>query len=774
MNWKKVIVGLLVFAFVLLLIAMIAVKLFISPAAITQAIVPKISAMLDREVRVGQAKLSLFPIGITISDVVIVNKEPFANRPLARVDHLHANLQYLPLLLGRIKIGEVAIKGWEMFLFKDSSGEINYDFFSARAMLPDRKQQFEEPLCRRFRLTDGRLLLRNDSTGFRMMMGKISLDYELRGERLSDLTGQLKIDSLFVWANGGNFLIHPDALEADWRGYYSQAKDSLAFRRCNWRLDKFSGRLDGAIGAITIAPSIDLRLLSERTELANCGGSRIIAAIPFLRDLNLTGQVRLDVAYSGTAGLPASRSLRGKVTVSDFTGVLPAQNVDLRMKLLEANFNERTLSLFTEAGFIGSSPATFRFTVDNYADPTYSGELSLSADAATLGRMFNASPTLRFGGLVEANLSGFIKPSAAEQGRVFGTLRISNASISDSVANWALDTLNSEMQFSGNYAQIPQFSLSIGTNRLQLGGSVSDFPLLLTERQQVRKRPRLEFTLSSESFNFDTLNVIGSTISNGTDTGSVMCVIDRLVDFDAAGQILIDRGRTGGIDFEGLESHVSVTNRIVYSDTLSVGMFGGRVTGEIVYDLHEVLAPDFDLDFRFRRIKASQVLQRFTSLSEAPSGDLDGQLSIRGRGLTWTEFRSSLRMKGQAIIEDGSVTGFDFTRRFEDFSGIQAFQKERLENLVCNFTYGDQILRFEQLEFDSDDLEYSIEGTIGQDGQTDLLISRKLSKDDTRVLASIPDFRELSGGRQPKWATFRASGPSANPSFFVISVRQKD
>ena len=236
MNWKKLIFGLAIAVVVVIIAGLIGVKLLVSPTTVAQAIIPKISAMLDREVRFGKAELSIFPIGISIANLEIVNKEPFANRTLARIDQLSANLQYLPLLIGKIKVKEVAIHGWEMFLIKDSVGTINYDFFSARAMLPDRKQQFQEPLCRNFRLDNGRLLLRNDSTGFRMMLGNVSLNYELRGERLSEIDGKLQIDSLFVWANTGTFLLSPGALEADWRGYYSQVKDSLAFRRCNWRL----------------------------------------------------------------------------------------------------------------------------------------------------------------------------------------------------------------------------------------------------------------------------------------------------------------------------------------------------------------------------------------------------------------------------------------------------------------------------------------------------------------------------------------------------------
>ncbi len=254
----------------------------------------------------------------------------------------------------------------------------------------------------------------------------------------------------------------------------------------------------------------------------------------------------------------------------------------------------------------------------------------------------------------------------------------------------------------------------------------------------------------------------------------MMAIIDRLVDVDATGQIRVMSGRAAGIDFESLESRLSVTNRIMYSDTLSVSAFGGSVSGEIIYDLNELLRPDFEFDLRGKKLSATGILNRCTGLGEALSGDLDLQFVARGRGLAVTDYRPTLNIKGRAIIEDGKVEGFEFSRRFEDFSGIKAFEKRSVENLVANFIYADQTLRFNQLEFDSDDIEYSIEGTVTQDGATDLLINRKLSKDDSQVLQSLSEFRDLSGGKQPKWAAFRATGPAGSPSFHIVSVRLKD
>ncbi len=217
-----------------------------------------------------------------------------------------------------------------------------------------------------------------------------------------------------------------------------------------------------------------------------------------------------------------------------------------------------------------------------------------------------------------------------------------------------------------------------------------------------------------------------------------------------------------------------MTNRIIYSDTVSVGVFGGSVSGEIIYDFNELLKPDFELDLRGKKISAAQFLNRCTGFGEALSGEIDLQLVARGRGLTAPEYRPTLNIKGRAIIEDGRIESFDFSRRFEDFSGIKAFDNRRVDDLVANFIYADQTLRFNQLVFDSDDIEYSIDGTVSQDGIADLLINRKLSEDDSQVLQSNREFRDLSGGKQPKWAAIRASGPVGSPSFHIVSVRQKD
>lgn len=772
MNIKKLAVLIVVVLATFLLVAFIAARFLISPDKIARELVPRISTLLDREVKIADAGISYLPLGVHMSGITVANQAPFDHRPLAKIDRLNANVQILPLMLGKIKIKEINIDGWEMALIKDSVGAFNYDFASVNAQ-KDSIQKFDQPLCRHFRLSNGRLLFRNDSTGSRIVLGNITLSYDMRGERLSDIGGELKIDSVFVWSKFGSYLLNPDALDADWRGYYSDNRDSVAIRRCEWRVDKFEGRLDGAIRTVSTSPTFSLRLLSERTELADCEDSRIIEAIPFLNGLELKGEARIDVAYSGTGSAHSDKGLQGKVSITNFEGISEQKNMSMRFKMAEANFNDRTMSVYTESGFIGDSPATMRLTIDDYDFPTYSGEVSIATDLATVARMLGADTALTFSGSVTANLSGFVKPSSAEQGRVFGMMSIVDGAVSNSSANWSVSPLNCEIQFTGSDAQIQRFDMGVQTNQLELSGNIKEFPLIVAQGES-RRRPRLEFSLYSDQFDFDTLATIGDQPNLISDTSSFVKALDWLVDLDLDGQIRVNSGRAFGVNFEELRARVTSVNRILYCDTLSVGAFGGDVYGDIVYDFTSLLDPDFEFDIHGEEVSTAMICERFTSLGEFASGEADLQINIRGRGLTAQMYLPGLSVRTQAILDDGKTTGLDFSRRFEEYFGLEAFQDRRVENMILSFEYSGQGLNLKQLDFESDDLEYSVSGTIAADQTVDLLISRKITKDDDRILQSNSEYQRLAPDDRPKWVNFRANGPFGNPAFSIVSVRQKD
>ncbi len=768
MNWKRI----LILAAILTAIGLaviLALRFFISPQKIASAILPRMQEILDRQVSINSSQLSFFPPGVRISGLSIANKPPFDDKPLAHIDHIDASVQLFPLLLGKIKIKELVVDGWEMLLEKDSSGAVNYDFFRARSIFPGKQDQVQEPLCRRFRLNDGRLLYRNDSTGVRFVMGNVRLDYDLKGERLSDIAGELKIDSLFVWMDAGNFLISPDAVEADWRGFYSALHDSVAFRRCNWRIDAFAGRLDGAIANIGSRPSFNLRLLSERTELVNCRDSKIIQAFPVVRDMLLEGQVRIDVSYAALAGSAASRSLRGRISISDFAGTNEGRAVDVRSKLIESNFNEKTLSVFTESAQINGFPATLRMTVDDYQSPTISGEAVFDCSADLAARLLSIEASTNVTGNVAVNLSGFIKSSNPEQSRIFGSVMIDQLSIADSLRKIGIDTLSLDLQLTGDRALLSRFDLAIGNSKLLSSGSIADFPMLFAINDDSRRRPYFEGTISADYFDFDTLSSFANYSSS--DSSAVANLFNRLVDLNSSNHVRIANGRLFGINFTDLESRVSVVNRIVYSDSTACEMFGGRVAGEIVVDYTNRQEPEVEIDVRTEEVMADAFLDRFTRFGPRLTGELDLQLSTRWRGATTEKALSTMMLKGDAVLDNGRIVPFDLSRRFEEAIGVPAFEKGKVEDLVGSFLFADQTLRFTTLAFESGDIEYTASGSISMQEELGLSVTRKVSKDDIRTLRNRPDFNRVAKDKSPKSVVFELKGTSSAPIISISGTR---
>ncbi len=765
----KPLVWLTLIVVALMILGFGAIRIFVSPQRIAAAIIPRMEELLDRRVSVGSSEFSYFPPGIRISNLAIANNDRFAGKPLARIDHINAYVQLLPLLVGRIKIKEVAIDGWEMLLQKDSVGAINYDFFRARNIFPESKEQAQEPLCRRFRLDDGRLLFRDDSTGIRFVLGNIRLSYDLRGERLSDIAGKLEIDSLFLWADAGNLLIHPAAVEADWRGFYSALHDSVAFRRCNWRIDKFSGRLDGSIASIGTRPAINLRLLSERTDLADCADSRIVKALPLLRDMKLAGQARLEVAWSGIAGNPASRNLNGKVSLADFAGTLDSSGLEMRSQLIESNFNEKTLSVYTESATVNGSPATLRLTIDNYEEPTISGEANVSCRADVIARALNFQAPQSVSGEVSANISGFIKSAEPEQSRIFGSLLIERLAIVDTARPVNLNELNLDMQFTGDYAQIARCDLASGDNNLQLSGSIVGFPAVLAGREHAHRPPQLDAVISSAHFDFDALRQFGD--STAPDTGALATLTNQLISINSSTKWLVAEGRIAGIDFTNLESRISVVNRIVYSDSTTCRVFAGKASGEIVIDLNNPSKPDFELEARSEEVLADLVLDRFTGFGPRLTGDADFQITAKWKGTTTDEVLSTLTLRGEAVLDDGRITPFDLSRQFESALSLPAFDRGKVEDLVCSFLYADRTVRLTTLAFDSDDIEYAITGSLSSANNPDLRVTRKISKDEAKSLRSRSDFTRVAGEKNPKTIVIEITGSAAAPKFAITGAR---
>jgi uncharacterized protein involved in outer membrane biogenesis len=767
--WSAIVIVLLfVFVFV-------AIKAFVSPDAIAELIVPHIEKAFGRDVKVGAGELTIFSgIGARIHNVTVSNKSPFESRPLATIASIDVRLRLIPLLWGDLKIKRLTVNGCQVYLVSDSSGVNNYDFLGPKKAVGKEFQAAgREPFCREFALYGARLLYRNDSTGVRMAWGGVDFRFDLNGGEESALAGSVRVDSLLAWSPGGDFLIYPSAAEAALSGTYYESSDSISIEECDWRIDKFSGMLNGSVGSVSQSPDFNLHLLSEHTNLAASKDSRIIKAFKFLNGLALAGELRIDATYQGRLGDTSASNVRGKVNITDAAVGIAGSESSVKVKLIESNFNEQSLSIYTEGATVGEAPALFRLAIDNFADPTISGELKLACDAGLLGELAGMERRKELSGKVDVALSGFVRSSDKEQARLFGSLAIEGLSYYDPAVNWRLDTLNLICSFGGSDAELTRSEVVIGGNRLQLSGKIVGLAPYLAALGQPRKRPQFNFVCAADSFNFDTLAIVNDR-SRWSDTSLVLHALDYLIDFDARGRLQVGSGTFAGVAFDELRSDIAVVNRIVSSDSTLCRLFGGAAVGAVVIDVANLTSPEFEIDIIASDLQANDLVSHFTQFKDHLVGRLDLQATFRGTGLTTTQIAPTLTGEGRATMRDGEVNDYDLLSAFRDRFGIEAIKDNEFENLQGAFKIVDQGFQFNPLSFKSGKTTYQVDGRVGFDGTPDYRVTRTLSKDEARALADLPEGRELMKGRNTAKAVFRFAGNADTVNMEIESVVPKE
>jgi hypothetical protein len=767
MNLRKFSLWLAIVVVALFLIAIALIKLFVSPDSIAASITPRLESAFEQPVEIGKTELTIFSgFGIRIHDIKIQNPPPFTKIPMASVAAIDIKLKLLPLLVGSLQLKEINIFGSELYLVKDSSGNSNLAALSLERLRKAASDEESELICRRITLQNGRLLYRNDSTGSRLVLGNFDANFEIGRGAHPKIECQLRVDSLFFWSGYGNYLISPSAGELSMLGNYSWESDSLVIDRCDWRLDKISGRLDGAIAKPTGEPYFNMHIISEHTDLVDCYDSRIIASIPVLRDMQLGGDLRIDIALRGGVYDSSTTTVRGRITATDAAAKFPDDDVTLKAKLVECDFNEQSLSIFTQEATIGVAPALLRVAVDDYRAPTISGELQLSGDAGTLGRLLGFDRNKQLSGNVNVSLSGFVKSADREQARMFGSVSLSGLSYRDPNESLAIDTLNLDLNLTGNDADLSRFELSVGGYRVQLNGKMTDLAPYLASQRNPSKRPRFDFICSADSF---ALGLLAQGYRGSGDTTTILRMLDYFSDFDSHGSLQIGGGFVAGIAFNDLQASISVVNRIVSCDSLTCDLFGRTADIDVVVDLNDLLVPEFDLDYVGNDIEANDFLTGLTRFGDHLYGRMDIQASFRGRGLLPDQILSSLAVNGKAKLDDGKIVNLIAADVLVSRFGIAALDDGEFDDLQTDFSVEKRSLQFNPLTFKSGKPVYLIEGAVDFDGNFDCRVTRTLSKDEARTLSEHPDAGGFATGRNFGKAAFRLTG-SADTAFVQLET----
>lgn len=164
LTFVKILSSILVSAILLVIIAMIALPFFINANDFKPKIAAAIKHKIGRDLSIdGDIEVSIFPyIGIETGALVLSNVAGFTDKPLLKIAESHIKVELLPLLLKKIKIDHIVLKGLVLNLASDQQGNNNWsDTHSTSHTLVAEKAEQITLKINELSLTDA---IRNNST----------------------------------------------------------------------------------------------------------------------------------------------------------------------------------------------------------------------------------------------------------------------------------------------------------------------------------------------------------------------------------------------------------------------------------------------------------------------------------------------------------------------------------------------------------------------------------------------------------------------------------
>jgi len=481
----------------LLILAIVAVKIFLPVEKIKAMAVEEGSARLGREIVVEGLDLSIWGgLGVELQGVRIGNPEGFESGDLLTADKVDLKLQLLPLIFGDIRVNRLVIDRPDVRLLKTASGAVNYSFESADStILPEEARQipaegqaaalvisFEE-----LDIRDGSIWYRDDSTGMSLRLTGFDLASSLEYPRdgFYQSSGRLRADTVLISTAEP---YPPVSIDLNYRTAFDLATGTLSIENINANVNDLRLKLVGQLSGLPDLKAASMNVSSDQIAIADLLSLLSPEQRAKLTDYSMSGSFSLDVdltypvasdrpewVYTGTAALNDVR-----MSAASFPG-------ELAFRRCLVDFQPDNLRLNIEDGSFDGRPLKGYLVVDNFTDPVLSGELAGGLDLALVEPFLPAGPGHEVSGRTEFDLK-FSGPIKVVDSLVFsGELKVSGGKYRSALVPEPIENFDLDAYLDRRLVNLRRLDCRFPSGQLSLKGRLTDLvPYLLADSVAAR------------------------------------------------------------------------------------------------------------------------------------------------------------------------------------------------------------------------------------------------------------------------------------------------
>jgi AsmA protein len=709
MKRAAIVFGIVLGAILLLLVvAAIALPFVFDPNDHRERVEKIVQEETGREFRIeDELSLSVFPwLGIETGRLWLADAEGFGEEPFFALEAAEVRVRLLPLLRGRVELGQVRVAGLRLNLMRDAEGRNNWDDLidetvEVDAPPPEHAESFDLADLERIRigglrLSDAHIVWQDDLEAQRVELSELNLTL-----------GELRLGEPLDISFGTGFLLADPAVngrvEMAARVLADLSAETFSVDRVRMRLEAFGEELPG--GELRLRADWENLSGSMADNTARLEGLRAeLAGIPLEGRLDITQRtdgdregLRVDFDFGGPEFPPArlaellgdelppelrlervdaaSWAATGRADLLD--GTLDFDQLWFRLGPARVDLHELAVSRLLEEPVVVGRLEIPSFDLAGLwpAIAGLAGEDLAGLERGRLGAAFafsmdTATDRLELAGL-DVDLSG-IRLQGTVQGRELGgeaafsgELRLNEFNARERVAALGLAELLPETADDNVFTRVAlqtRFdlvgeSLSLEAMSLRLDDSRIEGSVRLPRLDPLAIR----FELSLDDIDLDRYLPPDENGQPADETPLDLDAIELPVDAirgeDVDGLLRAGRLRGAGMTVEALEARVRIANDRLELSPFTARLYGGRHSGRLVLDASGDI-PRLEIEENLAGIQLGGLLVDLFDIGQF-TGLTHLELRLEGRGHTVGELRPSLNGRLSFALNDGTLEGVD-------------------------------------------------------------------------------------------------------------------
>lgn len=692
--------------------------LFISPEKLRPVVEKQLSDGLQRQVGMGELKLSLAPLALIAADLSIKESPDFGAGDFARVKHLELHAKFLPLLRGEVEISRLTLHEPSIELRQAKSGTWNWESLG-RQSAGTQDQSGSHFAFDRLELLSATMGV-TDRSGDREEYRRLNLRIKgySKGRPFTAALSAATEQGAEVGLDG-TIIMTPETAEIRAASLY------------------FAG-LRGTLAGKIYDENLDLVLEFPSSPIAQAAPLFIPAGT------KVQGQVSAKLAVGGTIKAPAAS---GSLSVQDFAVEGGGIQTPVKTERLNLQFTPERITVAPAQVVSGATQIRVEGALTDYSisDVSPRLQLSISAPNAQLEELLSIAVAYGVKSLSSVKGSGKLQLSVNAEGSLAKNqaLRFSGHGAARQLRidapdlNRPLPIDSALLRFADNAVDCEGLAAQIGSSRLTGSFRVENFAT-----------PRATFDLNADQVLLQEFQSLFPEQKSSAKPPQI----------SAEGNITIGKLDLETVLLEQVRTRVNLRNQKFTLSPLTAKLYGGIQSGSLIADLSQQ-PPHIRLDSRLQDVESGALLAAATSVRGFLSGPLASQMNVEFSAGEPQVLTRSLTGKLSLDLRKGQLGGINLTNEIASIAKFLGYQPAAFSLTEIVSLTGD--LALTQGKVSTDNLELRLPNLVAAvDGDLDLNAQTMRLK---IVNVLEPSFAEQVGGnRIGAFLTSALAGPQGS------------